>query len=45
MNGKMLILVKTFLQSFVYDIIVFYFLDETVKKIYQKYQIEKCHLY
>ena len=45
MNGKMLMLAKTFLQSFVYDIIVFYFRDDPVKKIYQKYQIEKCHLY
>ena len=46
MKGKMLMFPNTSLQSFVYDVIdVFYFPDETVKKIYGKHQIKTCFLY
>ena len=45
MKGKMLLFAKTSLQSFVYDIIdVFYFPDDTVKTIYEKYQIKTFFL-
>ena len=43
LNGKMLMFSKLSIKSFVYDIIdVFMFPNETIKKIYQKYNIEKC---
>ena len=43
LNGKMLMFAKLSIKSFVYDIIdVFMFPDATVKKIYQKYDIENC---
>ena len=46
MKGKMLMLAKTSLQSFVYDMIdVFYFLDHAVQEIDKKYQIEKCYMH
>ena len=46
MKGKMLMLAKTSLQSFVYDMIdVFCFLDHAVQEIDKKYQIEKCYMH
>ena len=46
MKGKMLMFSKTLRISFVYDIIdVYCFPDENVKKIYEKYNIQKCFLY
>ena len=46
MKGKILMFAKTSLQSFTYDVIdVFYFPDESAKKIYEKYQIKTCFLY
>ena len=45
-KGKMLMFAKLSIKSFVYDIIdVFCFPDETIREIYNKYQIEKCYLY
>ena len=45
MKEKMLMFPNTSLKSFVYDVIdVFYFPDETVKKIYGKHQIKTCFL-
>ena len=42
LNGKMLMFCKTSIQSFVYDLIdIFMFSDETVKKIYDKYEVIK----
>ena len=42
LNGKMLMFCKTSIQSFVYDLIdIFMFSDETVKKIYDKYDVIK----
>ena len=46
MKSKMLMFIKTSLQSFIYDMIdVFCFLDKIVQKIYEKYKIEECFLY
>ena len=46
MKGKMLMFSKTFPTSFVYHFIdAFCFPDENVKKIYEKYNIQKCFLY
>ena len=46
LNGKMLMFCKTYIQSFVYDLIdILMFSDETVKSIYDKYEIIKCFLY
>ena len=46
MKGKILMFAKTSLESFAYDVIdVFYFPDESAKKIYEKYQIKTCFLY
>ena len=46
LNGKMLMFCKTSIQSFVYDLIdIVMFSDETVKSIYDKYEIIKCFLY
>ena len=46
MKGKMLMFAKTYLQSFVYDMIdVFCFPDEAVQEICKKYSIEKYFLY
>ena len=43
LNGKMLMFSKVSIKSFVYDIIdVFMFPNEEIKKIYQKYRINKC---
>ena len=45
-KGKMLMFAKLSIKSFVYDVIdVFCFLNETIKEIYHKYQIQKCFLY
>ena len=45
-KGKMLMFAKLSLKSFVYDVIdVFCFLDETIREIYNRYQIQKCFLY
>ena len=45
-KGKMLMFVKLSLKSFVYDMIdVFCFPDETIREIYNRYQIQKCFLY
>ena len=38
--------VKLSLMSFIYELVeTFYFPDETVKKIYEKYLIEKLYIY
>ena len=43
LNGKMLMFSKVSIKSFVYDIIdVFMFPNKEIKKIYQKYKINKC---
>ena len=45
-KGKMLMFAKLSLKSFVYDMIdVLCFLDETIREIYNRYQIQKCFLY
>ena len=45
-KGKMLMFVKLFLKSFVYDMIdVFCFSNKTIREIYNCYQIQKCCLY
>ena len=42
----MLMFSKTSIQSFLYDLLdVFMFPDDVVKKIYQKYEIQKCFLF
>ena len=46
MKGKTLMVAKTSLQSFIYDMIdVFCFPDKTVQKIYEKYKIVTWFLY
>ena len=46
LSGKMLMFVKLSLMSFIYELVeTFYFPDETVKKIYEKYLIEKVYIY
>ena len=46
LNGKMLMFSKVSIKSFVYDLIdVFKFPNQTVKKIYEKYNINRCYLY
>ena len=43
LNGKMLMFSKLSIKSFVYDIIdVFMFPNQSTKRIYEKYNIEKC---
>ena len=45
-KGKMLMFAKLLLKSFVYNMInVFCFPDETIREIYNRYQIQKCFLY
>ena len=45
-KGKMLMFAKLSIKSFVYDLIdVFCFPNDTIREIYNKYQIEKCYLY
>ena len=46
LSGKMLMFATLSLMSFINKLIeTFYFPDETVKKIYQKYLIEKVYIY
>ena len=46
LNGKMLMVSKTSIKSFVYNLIdVFMFPDQDIGEIYQKYQVDKCYLY
>ena len=46
MKGKMLVFAKTSLKGFVYDMIdVFMYPDDTIQKIYEKYQVKICKLY
>ena len=46
LSGKMLMLAKLSLMSFIYDILeTFCFPDEKVKNIYEKYQIEDVYIY
>ena len=46
LNGKMLMFPKTFVQSFVYDLIdVFMFPYDVVKEIYKKNEIQQCLLF
>ena len=46
LNGKMLMFSKTWIQSFVYDLIdIFMFPTDDVKEIYCKNKIQKCFLY
>ena len=45
-KGKMLTFVKLSLKSFVYNMVdVFCFPDETIREIYNCYQVQKCFLY
>ena len=45
-KDKMLMFVKLSLKFFVYDMIdVFCFPHETIREIYNRYQIQKCFLY
>ena len=45
-KGKMLMFAKLSLKSIVYNMIdVFCFPDETIREIYNRYQIQKCFLY
>ena len=42
----MLVFAKTSLKGFVYDMIdVFMYPDDTIQKVYEKYQVKKCKLY
>ena len=42
----MLMFSKVSIKSFVYDLIdIFMFLNKEIRKIYQKYQVEKAYLY
>ena len=46
LSGKMLMLAKVSIKSFVYDLIdVFMIPNQVTKDIYQKYKIEKCYVY
>ena len=46
LSGKILMIAKLSLMSFIYELIeTFYFRSEIVKKIYQKYLIEKVYIY
>ena len=46
LSGKILMFAKLSLMSFIYELIEnFYFRSEIVKKIYQKYLIEKVYIY
>lgn len=46
LSGKILMFAKLSLVSFIYELIeTFYFRSEIVKKIYQKYLIEKVYIY
>ena len=46
LSGKMPMFSKLFLMSFIYDLVeTFYFLNDTIQKIYKKYNIEKIYIY
>ena len=46
LSGKILMFAKLSLMSFIHELIeTFYFRSEIVKKIYQKYLIEKVYIY
>ena len=46
LSGKMLMLAKVSIKSFVCDIIdVFMFPNDTTKSIYKKYNVEKCYVF
>ena len=46
LSGQILMFAKLSLMSFIYELIeTFYFRSEIVKKIYQKYLIEKVYIY
>ena len=46
LNGKMLMFSKHSIKSFVYDLIdVFMFPNQEIKKIYEKYKINKCYMF
>ena len=46
MNRKMLMFCKTFIKSFVHDLIdVFMYPNDEISEIYNKYEIERCFLY
>ena len=46
LNGKMLMLGKVSIKSFVFDLIdVFMFLNQEIQEIYRQYQLNKCYLY
>ena len=46
LSGKMLMFAKLSLMSFIYQLAkIFYFSDETVKKICEKYLVEKVYIY
>ena len=43
LSGKMLMFSKVSIKGFLYDLIdVFMFLNQEIREIYQKYQVEKC---
>ena len=46
LSGKMLMLTKVSIKSFVYDLVdVFMFPNQVTKDIYAKYKIQKCYVY
>ena len=46
LNGKILMFSKLSIKSFVYDLIdVFMFPNQEIKKIYEKYKINKCYMF
>ena len=46
LSGKMLMFAKLALMSFIYELVeTFYYPNETVQKIYDKYLIEKVYIY
>ena len=46
LSGKMLMFAKLSLVSFIYEMLeTFCFQDKKVKEIYEKYQMEKVHIY
>lgn len=46
MSGKSLMFAKLSLKSFIYDLVeTMHFLNETVKRIYEKYEIERVEIF
>ena len=46
LNGKMLMLGKVSIKSFIYDLIdVFMYPNQEIQEIYRQYQLNKCYLY